>query len=198
MKRVLITGFDPFGGESINPSWEAVCRLPDAIGEIALCKRQIPTVFGAAPAAVLAAAADVRPDAILCVGQAGGRAAVTPEYVGINLCHARIADNAGRKPQDESVVPDGPAAYFSTLPVRRMVEAVLAAGVPCACSYSAGTFVCNEVLYALLHHFRGSGVRVGFIHVPFLPQQVETGQPSLSLESISAALQAAVTVLFDE
>ena len=194
MKRLLITGFEPFGGESINPSWEAVRLLPDTIGEIALHKLQIPTLFGSAAQTVIDAARELGPDAILCVGQAGGRSAVTPEYVGINLRHARIADNAGRQPQDEAIVPGGPAAYFATVPVRRMVAAVEAAGVPCTCSYSAGTFVCNELLYSLLHRFRDTDTMVGFIHVPYLPRQ---GSPSLPLDEMVRALSAAVSALWE-
>ena len=195
MKHLLITGFEPFGGESVNPSWEAVRLLPDTIGDVALHKLQIPTLFGTAAQTVIDAAAELQPDAILCVGQAGGRSAVTPEYVGINLRHARIADNAGLQPQDEAIVPGGPAAYFATVPVRRMVAAVEAAGVPCTCSYSAGTFVCNELLYSLLHRFRDTDTMVGFIHVPYLPEQ---GSPSLTLEEMVRALTAAIAALWEE
>ena len=192
MKHLLITGFEPFGGQNVNPSWEAVRLLPDTIGDMALTKLRIPTVFGEAARTVLSAAEDLRPDVILCIGQAGGRSAITPEYVGINLRHARIADNAGRRPQDESIVPDGPAAYFATVPVRRMVAAVEQVGIPCTCSYSAGTFVCNELLYTLLHHFHGTRTQVGFVHVPYLPEQ---GKPHLPLEEIVRGLTAAISVL---
>ena len=195
MKHLLITGFDPFGGQSINPSWEAVRRLPDAVGRWRLTKVQIPTVFGQAARAVLEAAGEGAPDAIVCVGQAGGRAAVTPEVVAINRRDARIADNGGNQPVDTPVDPTGPAAYFSTLPVRQMEQAVLAAGYPAALSYSAGTFVCNDVLYTLLRHYEGSGTRVGFIHLPFLPEQAGEGQPSMPLEDMVAALTAAISAM---
>ena len=191
MKKLLITGFDPFGGESINPSWEAVNGLPDTVGEWQLTKLQVPTVFGKAGETVLAAAKELQPDAILCVGQAGGRAAVTPELVAINLRYGRIADNAGVSPMDEPVVPNGPAAYFSTLPVRAMAQAVADAGLPGQVSYSAGAFVCNDTLYSLLHHYADTHVKVGFIHVPYLPEQ---GSPSLPLEKTAAALRAAIEV----
>ena len=195
MKKLLITGFDPFGGESINPSWEAVNGLPDTVGEWQLTKLQVPTVFGKAGETVLAAAKELQPDAILCVGQAGGRAAVTPELVAINLRYGRIADNAGVSPMDEPVVPNGPAAYFSTLPVRAMAQAVADAGLPGQVSYSAGAFVCNDLLYTVLHRYAGTPVRAAFVHVPFLPQQAKEGVPSMTLEEIQKALQAVILAI---
>lgn len=195
MKKLLITGFDPFGGESINPAWEAVKRLPDVIGEYELTKLEIPTVYGAASEQVLAAAQHVRPDVILCIGQAGGRKAITPEMVGINLRHARIADNAGNQPQDEPVAADGPAAYFATVPVRKMAEAMEAAGLPAAVSYSAGTFVCNDTLYAILHHYHGTTTKAGFVHVPFLPEQAKEGVPYMALEDIVRGLTAMIEAI---
>ena len=195
MPRLLITGFDPFGGESINPAWEAVSRLPDQIGPWDVTRLQIPTVFGKASETVLAHAQTHQPDAILCVGQAGGRKAVTPEMVGINLRHASIPDNEGNQPQDQPVAQGGPAAYFTTLPVRKMVEKIQEAGMEASVSYSAGAFVCNDTLYALLHHFEGTAVRAGFIHVPFLPQQAKEGVPSMELNTIVRALEAAITAI---
>jgi len=192
MKKLLITGFDPFGGESINPAWEAVKRLPDEVGDYALTKLEIPTVFGTASQKVLEAAETVQPDVILCIGQAGGRKAITPEMVGINLRHARIADNAGNQPQDEPVAADGPAAYFATVPVRKMAEAIEAAGIAAAVSYSAGTFVCNDTLYALLHHYAGTAVQAGFVHVPFLPEQAKEGVPFMELEEIVRGLRVMI------
>lgn len=195
MKKLLITGFDPFGGQTVNPSWEAVEELPDSIGDYQITKMEIPTVFGAAAQKVIAAAEELQPDAILCVGQAGGHQAVTPEVVAINLQEAGIPDNAGNQPVNTSVVAQGPAAYFSTVPVREMVKAIASDGIPAALSYSAGTFVCNDVLYRLLHHFDGSDTQVGFIHVPFLPQQAKENQPSMSQEQIVEALKLAISVL---
>ena len=171
MKKLLITGFDPFGGESINPAWEAVKLLPDTIGAFELTKLEIPTVFGTASQKVLEAAQAVQPDVILCIGQAGGRKAITPEMVGINLRHARIADNAGNQPQDEPVVSDGPAAYFATVPVRRMAQAIEDAGITAAVSYSAGTFVCNDTLYAVLHHYAGTPVQAVIIPTVILQKK---------------------------
>lgn len=194
MKKLLITGFDPFGGESINPAWEAVKLLPDAIRDYELTKLEIPTVFGVAAQTVIDKAEELNPDVIISVGQAGGRASVTPEMVGINLRFATLPDNMGAVPCDIPIIEGGPAAYFSTLPVRAMAKAICDAGLPGAVSYSAGSFVCNDVLYSVLHRFAGTSVRAGFIHVPFLPEQT-TDKPSLSLDKTVAALCAAITAI---
>lgn len=194
MKKLLITGFDPFGGESINPAWEAVRLLPDVIRDFELVKLEIPTVFGAAAQVVIDKAEEIHPDAIISVGQAGGRAAVTPEMVGINLRYASIPDNMGALPCDIPIAEGSPAAYFSTLPVRAMAKAICDAGLPGAVSYSAGSFVCNDVLYSLLHRFDGTAIRAGFIHVPFLPEQT-ADKPSLPLEQTAAALRAAIEAI---
>ena len=190
-QTLLITGFDPFGGETINPAWEAVKLLPEQIGNFRIHKLQIPTVFGLAAETVLKTAETIHPDVILCVGQAGGRAAVTPERVAINLRDARIADNQGNQPTEIPIVPDGPAAYFSTVPVSKMAQAIRDADLPGQVSNTAGTFVCNDTLYTLLHRYAGTNVKAGFIHVPYLPQQ---GTPSLALEQTVAALTAAIQV----
>lgn len=190
-RRLLITGFDPFGGGAVNPSWLAVAQLPEEIGDFVLCKLAIPTVFGLAAQTVIHKAEEFRPDVILCVGLAGGRDAVTPERIGVNIRDARISDNAGNQPSGEFIVPDGPAAYFSTVPVKEMAAAIRAAHIPGAVSNSAGAFVCNDTLYSLLHHYAGTDVKVGFIHVPYLPEQ---GSPSLPLERTAAALTAAIEV----
>lgn len=194
MKQLLITGFEPFGGETVNPSWEAVRLLPEELGGCKLTKLQIPTVFSRAAGTVLEAARTLQPDVILCIGQAGGRSGVTPEVVGINLREARIPDNAGNQPENVPVVPDAPAAYFSTVPVRAMVGAIRDAGVPAALSYSAGAFVCNDVLFSLLHAYDGTQTKVGFVHVPFLPEQAKENAPSLPLADIVRALTAAIGV----
>ena len=191
MRKLLITGFDPFGGATINPAWEAVKLLPDQIGDFEVHKLEIPTVFGLGVKTVLEKAATVQPDVILCVGQAGGRAAVTPERIGVNIRDARITDNAGNQPSGEFIAPDGPAAYFATVPVKEMAAAICAADLPGTVSNSAGAFVCNDTLYSLLHHYAGTAVKVGFIHVPYLPEQ---GAPSLPLEQTAAALRAAIEV----
>ncbi len=198
MKHLIITGFDPFGGESVNPAWEAVKHLPDVVGQYRLTKREIPTVFGVAAQTVLAAAAADRPDVILCVGQAGGRDAVTPEKIAVNIRDARkgmLPDNAGFLARGERVVPNGPAAYFATVPVEQMAQAIRDAGIKGEVSNTAGTFVCNDTLYTLLHHFAGSETRVGFIHVPWLPQQAKPGAPCMELQTIVAGLRAAILAL---
>ena len=192
MKRILVTGFDPFGGQPVNPAREAVMRLPDTVGGYEIAKLEIPTVFGLAAETVLQAAEELRPHAILCVGQAGGRSAVTPEVVGINLREATIPDNAGNIPVNTPVVENAPAAYFATLPVRDMVQAAKERGIPCALSYTAGTFVCNDLLYTLLHHYRDTDVRVGFVHIPFLPEQAGEGVPSMELSAAVEALTAMI------
>ena len=195
MKRILVTGFDPFGGQPVNPAREAVLRLPDTVGGYEIIKLEIPTVFGLAAETVLQAAEELRPHAILCVGQAGGRSAVTPEVVAINLREATIPDNAGNIPVNTPVVENAPAAYFSTLPVRDMVQAVKERGIPCALSYTAGTFVCNDLLYTLLHHYRDTDVKVGFVHIPYLPEQAGEGVPSMELNTVVEALTAMIGVM---
>lgn len=192
MKKLLITGFAPFGGEKINPSWLAVQALPAQIGGLALYKLCLPTVFGQAAEILLAKASEIQPDWILSVGQAGGRDAVTPERIAVNIRDARIPDNAGNQPRGQFVAPDGPAAYFSTLPVEAMAQAIRDKHIPATVSNSAGAFVCNDVMYSALHAYAGSCVRSGFIHVPYLPEQ---GSPNLPLEAITAALIAAVEAL---
>lgn len=190
MKKLLITGFEPFGGEKINPSWEAVSRLPERINEYEIIKLLVPVVFGKAAETVIKAAEGICPDVIISVGQAGGRDAVTPELVGINLRYAKIPDNEGNQPIDEPIVVNGDNAYFSTLPTRKIAEAINAAGIPSRVSYSAGAYVCNDLLYTQLSHFDGSGVRVGFIHIPYSKEQGK--EPSMELDAIIRALKIAV------
>ena len=192
MKKLLITGFDPFDGATINPSWEAVKLLPDIIEEYEIHKLQIPTVFGLAPQTVLAEAKNFKPEVIISVGQAGTRPAITPERIGINIRDARINDNAGKSPKDQPIVSGGPDGYFSTLPIKAMIAAINEVGLAGAISNTAGTFVCNDVLYSILHHYASTDVRCGFIHVPYLPEQ---GTPNLPLEQIVKALIAAISVL---
>ena len=193
MKKVLITGFEPFGGEVINPSWEAVSLLPDQIGEYKLTKLLIPVVFGESAKKVMGKAEEMQPDVILCVGQAGGRNAITPEFVGINLRHATIPDNNGQQPQDEPIIVGAENAYFSTLPVRKIAGAIQEAGIPSQVSYSAGAYVCNDVIYTLLSHYQSTQTKVGFIHIPYCTQQNKT--PSMSLEDIVKGLTIAIESL---
>ena len=194
-KKLLITGFDPFGGQTVNPASEAVKLLPDVIGNWQLTKQEIPTVFGLAAETVLALAKEVQPDAIVCVGQAGGRDAVTPEMLGVNLRHARIADNDGNRPLCQPIVTNAPASYRTTLPVREMVSAVRGIGLPCRLSYTAGRFVCNDLLYTLLHYYHGTDTKVGFIHIPYLPEQARSGEPSMPLSDTVRALAAAISCI---
>ena len=191
-RRLLITGFDPFGGASVNPAWQAVKLLRETIGDFEVHKLEIPTVFGEAAAMVARVAEAVQPDVILCIGQAGGRAAVTPERIGVNIRDAKIADNAGNMPQGEFCADEGPAAYFATVDVAKMAQAIRDAGLPGQVSNSAGAFVCNDTLYSLLHRYAGTDVKVGFVHVPYVPEQAE---PSMPLEKIVAALEAGILAL---
>ena len=190
MKKLLITGFEPFGGETINPSWEAIRRLPSTVNDYALTALLIPVVFGKAAECVEKLADELSPDVILCIGQAGGRNAVTPELVGINLRHASIPDNSGYQPMDEPIKPSGANAYFSTLPVRRIAEAIERAGVAAKVSYSAGAYVCNDVLYTLLHRYHNTQTRVGFIHIPYSAEQGK--EPCMDLDDIVKGLTVAI------
>lgn len=208
---ILVTGFEPFAGEPVNPSALLAQALHGTrVGAAAVQSRVLPCTFGGALAVLHAALAELRPALVLALGQAGGRAALGVERVAINLDDARIADNAGAQPLDRPVVAGGPAAYFSTLPVKAMVAALRAEGLPAEVSHTAGTFVCNHVFYGLMHALhagvpglpRGAlaGTRGGFMHVPWLPEQAarQPGPtpPSLALadqrRGIEAALAAAL------
>ncbi|MBR2620976.1 MAG: pyroglutamyl-peptidase I [Clostridia bacterium] len=193
MKKLLITGFEPFGGEAINPSWEALVRLPEKINEYNLTRLRLPVTFGMAAEMVIKTAEEIGADVILCVGQAGGRSAITPELVGINLRHATTPDDKGYQPQDEPIIVGGATAYFSTLPVRSIVEAMRASDVPAQVSYSAGAYVCNDVLYTVLAHFQDSEVKAGFIHVPYSDDQNK--EPSMAIEQIVKGLRVAIEAI---
>lgn len=176
MKKLLITCFEPFGGEARNISSEIVDMLSERIGEFEIEKLLLPVEFGRAADIAVKSAQDMRADAIISFGQAGGRSAVTPEMVALNLRFASIPDNAGAKPLDEPVVAGAENALFTTLPVREMVASLKAAGVPSAVSYSAGTYVCNDLYFKILHRFKGTGVRAAFVHVP---RESETDRKSV-------------------
>ena len=195
MKKLLITGFEPFGGEKVNPSWLAVRELPDIIGDFKLTKLLIPVVFGESAEIVFNKADEVTPDVILCIGQAGGRDAVTPEMVGINLRYASIPDNKGNEPRDEKISESGENAYFTTLPARMIVEGISAMQIPSKVSYTAGAYVCNDVIYTLLERYDKTNVKVGFIHVPYIPEQEK--QPSMPLSDIIRALTRAIEIISD-
>jgi pyroglutamyl-peptidase len=194
-RSVLLTGFDPFGGDTINPSWEAVSRLHgETIADRRVIAAQLPTTFAGAPKALRAALRRHAPDLVLCVGQAGGRAALSLERVAINVNDARIPDNAGAQPVDTRVVKRGPAAYFTSLPIKAMHADLRAAGIPAEISQTAGTFVCNQAFYVLMHALAGSRVRGGFLHIPYVPEQVEgsPGMPSLDLDTVVAGLRVCI------
>ena len=193
MKTVLLTGFEPFGGETINPSGEIARQLHGmVIARHQVVGALLPCVFGAAIAELKAQLRHTQPALIICLGQAGGRADITPERVAINVDDARLTDNAGGQPIDQAVIKQGPAAYWSTLPIKAIVAALRQRDLPASVSQTAGTFVCNHVFYGLMHQLRAQRrVRGGFIHVPFLPEQT-TDKPSLPLETMVTAIGLAI------
>jgi pyroglutamyl-peptidase len=190
---VLVTGFDPFGGSTVNPSWDAVHALHgrEILGH-RIVGGEIPTIFGTSLQRLEALMEEIQPRLVICTGQAGGRPAMSLERIAINVNDARIPDNTGAKPIDVPIVPDGPAAYFTKLPIKAMLQALLDNGVRAEVSQTAGTFVCNQTFYGLMHLLarpRWQGVRGGLIHVPYLPQQ---GQPSMRLEEVVRGLELAI------
>lgn len=198
--KLLLTGFDPFGGESINPAWEAVKRVSDQVGDVEVVKLMVPTVFYKSIDTVAAAIEKEKPDAVLCIGQAGGRFDLNPERVAINVNDARIPDNEGNQPLDGPVFADGETAYFATLPIKAMAEEIRKAGVPASVSNTAGTYVCNHLMYGVLYTLANKypDVRGGFMHVPFITSQVINRKPiapSLSLEQIVTGIEAAVKAI---
>lgn len=197
--KILLTGFDPFGGETVNPALEAVKMLDGAvIAEAHVVMREIPTVRVKALEAIVKAIREVQPDVVIAVGQAGGRTDITPERIAINVDDFRIPDNDGNQAVDEAVVADGPAAYWSTLPIKKIVAVLREDGIPASVSNTAGTFVCNHVFYGLMHYLQQEGNirRGGFIHIPYLPAQAAKlpGQPSMSLEIVTKGLRRIVEV----
>jgi len=205
MKTVLLTGFEPFDGAATNPSWEAVHLLDGWSGaqsgiSFRVVARELPCVFGRSIETLLAAVDELQPDLVIAVGQAGGRPELSIERIAINVDDARIPDNAAQQPVDVPIVASGPAAYFTTLPIKAMAAAIRAQGIKAGVSQTAGTFVCNHVFYALMHHLRshGKAVKAGFIHVPFLPEQAAAypvqPTPSMALDQIVAGLRVAVEV----
>lgn len=192
--RVLLTGFDPFAGASVNPSWQAVVALDnEVLAGHTIIAALLPTAFEASLQVLGKLLRLHKPALVICVGQAGGRVALSLERAALNICDARIADNAGSQPIDVPVIQNGPAAYFSTLPIKAMLQALKDAGIAVEVSQTAGTFVCNHVFYALMHKLKSrvqsQSVRGGFIHVPYLPEQ---GSPSMPLQEMIRGLRIAV------
>ena len=197
--KILVTGFDPFGTDSINPSIEAVKKLPDTIDGAKIIKREIPTVFHKSADVVREAILAEKPDYILNIGQAGGRTDLTPERIAINLDDARIEDNEGQQPIDQPIKNDGDAAYFSQLPIKGMVDYMKKEGLPASVSNSAGTFVCNHIMYQTLYLTANEfpEIKAGFMHIPFMTEQVvdRAEKPSLSLDNIIKGIEASIKAI---
>lgn len=194
MKKILLCAFDPFGGESVNPALEAVGKVE--YNNASLEKLEVPTVFMKSVETVTKKIDSLIPDAVIMIGQAGGRAAITPERVAINISDATIDDNEGNRPIDLPIAKDGPAAYFSTLPIKKIKDALTEKEIPAAISNSAGTFVCNHLMYGVLHYIAKNRLPIiaGFVHIPYLPEQVENkpNTPSLPLETDIKAIETII------
>ncbi len=199
--KILVTGFDPFGGETMNPSIESVKRLPDTIAEAEIIKLEIPTVAYKSLSIIKEAILQYQPDMILSVGQAGGRSDITIERVGINIQDFRIQDNEGNQPIDDAIFEDGPVAYFSNLPIKAMVHEIQKAGIPASISNTAGTFVCNHVFYGVRYMLEQEypTKKSGFIHIPYLPEQVihKGNIPSMALDVIVEGLICAIRAIVE-
>ncbi|EGG91480.1 pyrrolidone-carboxylate peptidase [Lachnospiraceae oral taxon 107 str. F0167] len=198
--KLLLTAFDPFGGDAVNPALEAVKLVADKIGRFDIVKLEVPTVFRKSIERVAQAIEEEKPDAVLCIGQAGGRFEITPERVAINIDDARIKDNEGNQPIDTKIFEDGENAYFTTLPIKAMVEAIREANLPAAVSNTAGTFVCNHLMYGVLYTLAKNypNIKGGFTHVPFIPEQVARRTPVapyMALEDIKRGLEAAISAI---
>ncbi len=197
--KVLITGFDPFGGESINPAWEAVKAMKDNIDGIEVIKLQIPTVFKKSAEKLFAGIEEHKPDAVICIGQAGGRYDMSVERVAINMDDGRIPDNEGYQPIDTPVYEDGENAYFATLPIKGIVEEIKLAKIPASVSNTAGTYVCNHIMYSLLYYISKNNLNIkgGFIHVPYITEQVvdKKNMPYMEVTTITKALECTVQAL---
>jgi pyroglutamyl-peptidase len=200
--RILVTGFNPFGSEPVNPAFEAVKLIPDRIGGAEIVKLEIPTVFGKCDLVVEEAIREHKPDAVLSVGQAGGRFDITVERVAINIADGRIPDNEGNQPIDQVIREDGESAYFASLPVKAMVQAIRKRGIPASVSYTAGSYVCNYIMYCVLYSIakRHPAMKGGFMHVPFMTSQgvdKPNNTPTMSLSDIATAIEAAVEAIVE-
>lgn len=198
MHSILLTGFEPFGGEQTNPSWLAAQQLDgyQLDDEVQIVSRQLSCEFEQSQQQLKTAIAELNPVLVLAIGQAGGRTELCFEKVAINFIDARIADNAGQQPIDKTVVAEGPAAYFTTLPIKAMVNSLKQAGIPAAVSYTAGTYVCNTVFYALMHQLRDTPkVRAGFLHIPYAPEQaIGKSVASMPVDMVVRALKLCLPV----
>ena len=199
--KILVTGFDPFGGEKVNPALEAVKSLPSEIHGAEIAWVEIPTVFYKSAEVLEAEINRYHPDVVLCIGQAGGRASLTPERVAINQDDARIPDNQGNQPIDTPIRLDGDAAYFSTLPIKAMVQAIKEEGLPASVSNTAGTFVCNHLMYQVLYlaDKKFPNMRAGFMHIPYMTEQVvnKPNTSSMCLRDIVRGIEAAIGAIVD-
>lgn len=199
--KIIVTGFDPFGGEPINPALETIKSLPKTIAGAEIIIVEIPTVFDKAADVLEEKMTEHLPDAVLCIGQAGGRVDLTPERIAINQDDARIPDNEGQQPIDRTIRSDGQPAYFSTLPIKAMVEAIHRIGLPASVSNTAGTFVCNHLMYQALYlaEKQFPKTKAGFLHIPFLPEQVvdKPGLASMSLNDIVRGVEVAIGAIVE-
>ncbi len=197
--KLLITGFDPFGGEKINPAWEAVNKLPENIDGMEIVKLQIPTVFKKSYEKLFANIEKEKPDFVLCIGQAGGIYDIAVERVAINIDDGRIPDNEGYQPIDTKIFEDGENAYFSSLPIKAIVEEIKKAEIPASISNSAGTYVCNHIMYSLLYYINKNNLKIkgGFIHVPYTIQQImdKKETPFMELKTITRGLETAIKAI---
>lgn len=197
--KILVTGFDPFGGEKVNPAFEVIKRINNNIGGAEVVKLEVPTVFRKSIDIVTKAIDEIKPDFVLNIGQAGGRFAVTVERIGINEDDARIPDNEGNQPVDTPIDEKGENAYFATIPIKAIVQSIKEKQIPAEVSNTAGTFVCNHLMYGVLNHIAKNklGIKAGFIHIPFLTEQVvdRTNVPCMSLDSMVKAIETAIEVI---
>ena len=202
--KILITGFEPFGGEAINPSSEAVMSLPNQVDDIIIKKMSLPVVFGKSADVLLAALDEGDFDAVICVGQAGGKTSINIERIAINIddTKPRSPDNEGNAPNDQPIYQDSPAAYFATLPIKDIVTNLIKAGIPATISNTAGTYVCNHVMYHALHYVaqKRPEMKVGFVHIPYLPAQVldKSNAPSMPLGSVIEALMVIARTIVEQ
>lgn len=202
MKTVLLTGFEPFGGEEMNPAWEVAKELDGQVmGDYKIISKKVPTVFHKSLQVLQAYMEEIEPELVICIGQAGGRPDITVERIAINVDDARIPDNEGNQPVDVPIIEEGPVAYWSTLPMKAIVKKLREEGIPASVSQTAGTFVCNHLFYGLMHMLgkNGNRIRGGFIHIPFLPKQASNhpGQSSMSLPVITKGIELLIQVALE-